>query len=266
MNYESEVSKLKKHYIGSKLLFWFNHYTDVRGSELNEVVSKWIKEENHSYKNGDYIQSYVYKFMNNLDGLFTDARYTELKHQFRQSFINEFEKPICVLTCGEVFNYQANGYKKDEEEKRVAKLTEDKRFLKLGELARRLYFDAEGGSEEETIYNDFLNKVGELHDALAKIDNERTSVLVGRVLALKSTVKSKSDTSKWKVLTHFSDGQDLIGDFDGSSEEHLPTVYSLSSNKEIGKIYDLYEGLFISVFIYLDTNNGTYHLSRKAQI
>ena len=155
-------------------------------------------------------------------------------------------------------------YKKDEEEKLVAKLTEDKRFLKLGELARRLYFDAEGGSEEETIYNDFLNKVGELHDALAKIDNERTCVLVGRVLALKSTVKS--DTSKWKVLTHFSDGQDLIGDFDGSSDEHLPTVYSLSSNKEIGKIYDLYEGMFISVFIYLDTNNGTYHLSRKAQI
>lgn len=157
-------------------------------------------------------------------------------------------------------------YEKDKEEKPVAKLTEDKRFLKLGELARRLYFDAEGGSEEETIYNDFLNKVGELHDALAKIDNERSSVLVGRVLALNSTVKSKSDTSQWKVLTHFSDGQDLIGDFDGSSDEHLPTVYSLSSNKEIGKIYDSYEGVFISVFIYLDTNNGTYHLSRKAQI
>lgn len=155
-------------------------------------------------------------------------------------------------------------YKKDEEEKLVAKLTEDKRFLKLGELARRLYFDAEGGSEEETIYNDFLNKVGELHDALAKIDNERSRVLVGRVLALKSTVKS--DTSKWKVLTHFSDGQDLIGDFDGSSDEHLPTVYSVSSNTAIGKIYDLYEGVFISVFIYLDTNNGTYHLSRKAKI
>lgn len=148
----------------------------------------------------------------------------------------------------------------------LVKLVDDKRLANAEKIIRQLYYDTTNGSKEEAIYQSFIHQFDDLYDELAKIDNERTRVLVGRVLALKSTVKSKSDTSKWKVLTHFSDGQDLISDFDGSSEEHLPTVYSVSSNTAIGKIYDLYEGVFISVFIYLDTNNGTYHLSRKARI
>ena len=157
-------------------------------------------------------------------------------------------------------------YKKDEEEKRVTKLVDDKRLEKAEKIIHQIYYDTTNGSKEEAIYQSFIHRFDDLYDALAKIDNERATVLVGRVLAFKSSVEKTNNSSMWKVLTHFSDGQDLIGDFDGSSDEHLPTVYSLSSNKEIGKIYDLYEGLFISVFIYLDTNNGTYHLSRKAKI
>lgn len=154
-----------------------------------------------------------------------------------------------------------NHYNKDEEEKRVTKLADDKRLENAEKIIRQLYYDTTNGSKEEALYQDFINLFDALRDELAKIDNESATVCIGRVLALKSTVASKTNTNLCKVLTHFSDGQDMFDYFDGSSEENLPTVYSLSSNDQIEKRYEAYDGALIPVFIYLDTSNGTYHLS-----
>lgn len=145
----------------------------------------------------------------------------------------------------------------------LVKLVDDKRLANAEKLIRQLYFDATSGSKEESIYQDFALQFDDLYDELAKIDNERATTCVGRVLALKSTVVSKTNSNLWKVFTHFSDGQDMIDYFDGSSDKNLPTVYSLSSNDQIEKRYDAYDGALIPVFLYLDTSNGTYHLSEQ---